>query len=849
MMSEALYSEIETAFKYVDKPDIPQIVTKNLKHPLRIYQKEALQNFIFYIKESKNHKNIPYKHLLFHMATGSGKTNIIASCMLYLYEMGYRNFVFVVNTTNIISKTKENLINRYSSKYLFCEDMKIDINLIEDTFDTAKKESINILFTTTQKLHNDLEVLTKENSITYADFEKEKLVLIADEAHHLNSELKKKKTKDDEQNIKSWGVTTKKLLKTNEENILLEFSATAEINTSQEIATHYKDKLIYEYPLIKFREDGFSKDIKLISDNLTQNQRILQAIMVSIYREIVAKEELNKAIKSVVMFKNPKGIDKINQNFEDFVKMVENLKTSDIEEIFKFSTLDIIKKLQIKFQNIEDLVRQLQYSFNKERCLVIYSTSADKEEKLKLLNSLEDTTNPIKAIFAVNVLNEGWDVLNLFDIVKLDEAKKSSSNTTSEAQLIGRGARYMPFEHKDENNFKRKFDKYPTEPLRVLEEMYFYSINQNEYILSLQKELSKIGLLDKSEDVKEVKLELKESFIDSDVYKNGVVYVNKKIAIDKSHIKSIFDYIGNSYKLQKFKIDNSSNSFNILDDEIKEKRFENFENFKLKDIDKFFVRSAINKKPFFFFASLKRYFQNLNSIDEFITSDDYLADIEVVVYFTKKQSLDDDLKFKFVLEVLDELEKKIIKNSYDYEGSKEFYPVRISHKIPKQKILKLKDSASRIDIGDDFYVFKEHYGTSEEKSFVEFIFTQMGSLKQRYKDVKLIRNEKAFNIHSFDGAKNGAKFEPDFLLLLEDEKCRYQIFCEPKGEHLEKEDIWKEEFLEQITTFTKEHEIKLQDINMDVLKLYENSCYKVYGIPFYNKEKKFEFRNDLYKII
>ncbi len=849
MMSEALYSEIETAFKYVDKPDIPQIVTKNLKHPLRSYQKEALQNFIFYIKKSKNHKNIPYKHLLFHMATGSGKTNIIASCMLYLYEMGYRNFVFFVNTTNIISKTKENLINRYSSKYLFCEDMKIDINLIEDTFDTAKKDSINILFTTTHKLHNDLEVLTKENSITYEDFKKEKLVLIADEAHHLNSELKKKKTKTDEENIKSWGVTAKKILGKNKENILLEFTATAEINTSQEIATHYKDKLIYEYPLIKFREDGFSKDIKLISDNLTQNQRVLQAIMVSEYREIVAKEELNKAIKSVVMFKNPKGIDKINQNFEDFVKMVENLKTSDVDEIFKLSTLQSIHSLKTKFKTTQDLVTQLKYSFNKDRCLVIYSTSADKEEKLKLLNSLEDTTNPIRAIFAVNVLNEGWDVLNLFDIVKLDEAKKSSSNTTSEAQLIGRGARYMPFEYKDEDKFKRKFDKYPTEPLRVLEEMYFYSINQNEYILSLQKELSKIGLLDNSEDIKEVKLELKESFIDSDVYKNGVVYVNKRVAIDKSHIKSISDYIGNSYKLQKFKLDNSSNSFNILDDEIKEKRFENFEDFKLKDTDKFLIRSAINKKPFFFFSNLKRYFKNLSSIDEFITSNDYLADIKVIVSFTKKQSLDDGLKFKFILEVLDELEKKIVKNSYDYEGSKEFYPVRISNKIPKQKVLKLKDSASRIDIGDDFYVFKEHYGTSEEKSFVEFIFTQMCSLKQRYKDVKLIRNEKAFNIHSFDGAKNGAKFEPDFLLLLEDEKCRYQIFCEPKGKHLEKEDVWKEEFLEQITTFTKEHKLKLQDINSKALKLYENSCYKVYGVPFYNEKKRVEFEDSFIKVV
>jgi len=847
-MREVLYSEIATAFKYVEKPEIPQIITKNLKHPLRAYQKEALQNFIFYM-QSKNHKDTPYKHLLFHMATGSGKTNIIASSLLYLYERGYRNFVFFVNTTNIISKTKENLINRYNAKYLFNENMKIDINVIEDTFDTAKKESINILFTTTHKLHNDLETTIKENSITYKDFEDKKLVLIADEAHHLNSELKKKKTKDDEQNIKSWGLTSKKLLQTNEENILLEFTATAEINTSQEIATHYKDKLIYEYPLIKFREDGFSKDIKLISDNLTQNQRILQAIMVSEYRQIVAQEELNKAIKAVVMFKNPKGIEKIDKNFEEFVKMIESLHVKDIEEIFRLSSLDTLQKLKKKYENLQDLVTQLQYSFRKERCLVIYSTSKDKEEKLKLLNSLEEIQNPIRAIFAVNVLNEGWDVLNLFDIVKLDEAKKSATNTTSEAQLIGRGARYFPFTYKDEDKFKRKFDRYIEEPLRILEEMYFYSINQNEYILSLKKELSKIGLLDENEQSKEVLLELKESFLQSRVYKEGLVYVNKRVSIDKSAITGIANYAQNAYKVQNFIIDNSSNKVSILDDEIQEKKFLKPITLKVKDMDKFLIRSAINKKPFFFFSNLKKYFTNLQSIDEFITSDAYLAGIELFVSFSKKQDIDERLQGTLLLEILENLEKSIAKNSHDYVGSKEFYPVRISHKIPKQKVLHLKESDSRIDIHDDFYVFKEHYGTGEERAFVDFIFKISDDLKAKYKDVKLLRNEKAFNIHSFDGAKNGAKFEPDFLLLLEDDRCHYQIFCEPKGEHLALFDSWKEEFLQQITKFTQANKIQLKDVNTQALKLYENSCYKVYGVPFYNQEKETDFKKNLFEVI
>lgn len=61
------------------------------------------------------------------MATGSGKTDIMAAIMLYMYaELGYQNFLFVVNTNSVISKTKENLLNPASKKYLFASNMVIN---------------------------------------------------------------------------------------------------------------------------------------------------------------------------------------------------------------------------------------------------------------------------------------------------------------------------------------------------------------------------------------------------------------------------------------------------------------------------------------------------------------------------------------------------------------------------------------------------------------------------------------------------------------------------------------------------------------------------------------------------
>jgi len=835
-----LYEKIENFFDGVDRPEIPKSITENLKQPLREYQESALQNFICYMQMHKKYKDILHKHLLFHMATGSGKTNIIASSILYLYVLGYRDFIFFVNTNNIITKTKSNLLDRYSSKYLFNDKIivnntQININLIDDSFESSRSDDINIMFTTTHKLHNDLELTTKENSITYADFKDKKLVLIADEAHHLDNE------KADE---RSWWRTVQTLLKTNEKNILLEFTATARLHNS-----YYDDKIIYDYPLIKFREDRYSKEIKLISDGLTQEQRILQAIMISEYRQMVAKDYLNKAIKSVVMFKNPKGIKNIDKNFEDFVKLIDDLSADDVNEIFKLSENRAIKELEKMLLDIGSFVKRLKYAFSANNCLVIYSTSADKEEKLRNLNNLEDDRNKIRAIFAVEILNEGWDVLNLFDIVKLDEAKKTPKSTTSEAQLIGRGARYFPFEYQDEDRFKRKFDKYPDEPLKILEEMYFHSVNQSEYINALKNELSKIGLMEKSDETRTVTLKLKESFIEDELYKNGVVYVNHKIAIDKKKFNSIASYIGTSYRNQTINIDNSSNEIKIFDDEVKEKSLNISTVIKLCEFDKNLVRVAINKKPFYYFSNLKKYFVELKSINDFITKDDFLAGIEWHIKSAKELKIDDKFKIQLMLETLEMIEKKTMANKTDFVGSCDFIPVRISDKIPKSKTLKLKESDSRIDINYDWYVFEEHFGTSEERAFTDFILKVSDELKANYQVVRLIRNEKAFEIYSFDEKKDGATFEPDFVLLLRDDKCYHQIFCEPKGQHLMEFDKWKDEFLKDITKCTKENRLKLTDINNKGLKLYENNCYKIWGLPFYNQETESEFKEEFKTLV
>ena len=170
--------------------DLPNCILDNI-HPrfkLREYQVQALSRFLHYFH--KNQERQYPSHLLFNMATGSGKTLIIAATVLYLFKQGYRDFLFFVHSTNIIDKTRDNFLNHLSSKYLFTDKIVIDskevrINEVSN-FDNSAPNHINVVFSTVQGLHSRMNT-PRENVLTYEDFEDRKIVLISDEAHHIDA--------------------------------------------------------------------------------------------------------------------------------------------------------------------------------------------------------------------------------------------------------------------------------------------------------------------------------------------------------------------------------------------------------------------------------------------------------------------------------------------------------------------------------------------------------------------------------------------------------------------------------------------------------------------------------------
>lgn len=920
-----LYEDIENFKKYAKKyiPEIPSYITENLKYPLYEWQKSALENFL--INESNRSEKLtsgeklPPNHLMFNMATGSGKTLVMAALILYYYKQGYRNFVFFVNQNAILGKTQSNFIDSNHIKYLFTENVRIDGKILtfkEVQFfsSNAYDNTVQIKFTTIQKLHNDI-YKESEDSLLLSDLQKRDLVLIGDEAHHMNATTSKKKnaaqngefsdfsftgelkdSANDEAIERSWENTIchhilNKGGKQGEENknVLLEFTATVPENA--EVQKKYEDKIIIKFALKEFVEAGFTKHIRLVRSNLEKKERILQALLLNWYRYSLAAKNSIANFKPVILFRS-KTINDSWADYADFLELCKNVSSEDFDFVKKivskvskssFSEDSAQNQLlESSFTNaysadekifdcIDNYINENGLSYSTvasyikenfgERNVIITNSRSNKTQKEKtdgetdrLLNCLEDSSNHIRAIFTVQRLTEGWDVLNLYDIVRLYsgrdtdfKSKKAGSSTTSEVQLIGRGVRYFPFEYKDKAKNSRKFDDDLLNELRILEEFYFYSDDDVKYISELSAELKRTGIIAETRTQKvfrvkdEVKKELEKLYL----------FVNKKIENPDRKLKTLPEGFKNLPPFEyKFKISAYSQikdvNFNGEDGEsfvgqnvdsaLYQHKFSDF----TEDYAHIYKKALhiLNSTPssYFNFENLRKRF-SVKSMEDFF---DFIKDVKIDISSDTKIQ---ELPHREILKMFEKffVYCQIQLESYDkpFKGTEfRLVPFASCFDWEKEKLINIdetkEDTKENKNLEKEicsatceWYALDNFWGTSEERNLICFIKSSLGNLKEKYEKICLLRNEEVYKIFAFDG---GQGFAPDFLLLLKtknDGNAYFQIFIEPKGEHLagNDNDGWKEKFLEEIS----------ERYGLSKPQKAENKDFILYGLPFFNE--------------
>ncbi|WAM02201.1 hypothetical protein ONA02_06480 [Mycoplasmopsis felis] len=235
----------------------------------------------------------------------------------------------------------------------------------------------------------------------------------------------------------------------NKDNVMLEFTATCDLKDTN-VLNKYKDKIIFNYPLVSFRQSGYTKDFQNLATDTDLWTRTLIALVISEYRKFLFTD-LKLNIKPVLMLKSQK-IAESRSFYDEFFKNIKKITTQNLFSLIHAEIPVLNKALQYfkeKDNSLELLVNSIQNSFTKETSIIMNGSEDNNKTNQLLVNSLEDTNNLIRLIFAVDMLNEGWDVLNLFDIVRLYDTRQGSGKpgkvgtyTIKEAQLIGRGARY-----------------------------------------------------------------------------------------------------------------------------------------------------------------------------------------------------------------------------------------------------------------------------------------------------------------------------------------------------------------------------------------------------------------------
>lgn len=832
----------------------------NPKLALRAYQENAFRNFITYYENPSMRKLT--SQTLFYMATGSGKTLIMAGLILYLYKKGYRNFLFFVNSDNIIKKTRDNFLSVGSPKFVFNEKICIDGDNVPirevNNFQYADKDAINISFQTIQGLFSLLNK-ARTDSITLDDFIDKKTVLISDEAHHINVETKQgnvKLTETESRSLRSWENCINRIFNANPENILLEFTATCDL-ANPFIQTKYENKIIVDYPLTQFRNDQYSKEVRVLQLDKQLFDRALAAMLLSQFRyKLFQHHGLN--IKPVILFKSDK-IKSSEQFYTDFQKELAELTPEKLRRLTNSLNNDLLQSAWDYFKSInlpdEHLIAELQQEFGTERSLVVNSKN-ESETKQIIVNTLESPSNPYRAVFAVDQLNEGWDVLNLFDIVRTyttRDAKngKPGRTTMQEAQLLGRGARYCPFALLPEQDlYKRKFDNDVLHPLRICETLFYHTLHNPQYVSELSTALRETGLFD--ERMSDIEYKLKPRFKETEFYLEGLVFANERKEVSRKEVKELEREIRDKHYPVAVELNRSA-----VDNPFEQKTVEKhlpktrIENRKLSEIPYTIVNTASRKFPFYQFCNVQKRFPNVKTMREFLTDEKYIGGITVQIE-TAAPKLTNEILYRACFEVMRQVEESIERTETQYEGTRNFYARQVRKQFTDKTVhcesgqselgKSQKDAPQeyRLDLSQhEWYVYEDCCGTSEEKRFLKFFAAKYDELRNTYDEIYVIRNERQLAIFNF---ADGRRFEPDFLLFLrkkgEKSGVQYQVFIEPKGEHLELKDQWKEDFLKLIAS---EGEIvKLSDDN--------HRDYKVIGLPFYHHESLRNFEEALDKI-
>lgn len=407
-LREPLAEALEVVAKLTDKlalkkPAAEEVYEAYLKEQLKVAQEVCpfCKNF---------ERDFP--SFAFSIATGIGKTRLMAACIAYLYlKKGIRHFFILAPNLTLYEKLIKDFGDTSYEKYVF-KGLSEFVHNTPVVITGENYNSAHGLFSA-QEIQINIFNIAKFNSEnrggaprmrrlaeclgqSYFDYlaSLDDLVILMDEAHRYHADASKRAI--------------------NELRPILGLEMTA--TPTDEKGKSFKN-IVYEYNLAQALDDGkyvkiptvarrknFSKgtmsdeelDVLKIEDAINIHERT------KVHLELYARNTNQQLVKPFILV--------VCRN----IGHAERTKTLIEEELFDG-----------------------RYA---GKVLQIDSSTKKDEEIEKLFVSLENTDNQIEIVIHVNMLKEGWDVKNLYTIVPL----RAADAPILVEQSIGRGLR-LPY--------------------------------------------------------------------------------------------------------------------------------------------------------------------------------------------------------------------------------------------------------------------------------------------------------------------------------------------------------------------------------------------------------------------
>nr|MBA2599016.1 DEAD/DEAH box helicase family protein [Chloroflexia bacterium] len=393
------YDVMSAATSDTDIFDLDRIEAIAARLDLRQPNKEALESIVL---EIANHYQIDKKSPPFEavvdVATGVGKTFILAAAIEFLATDGVRNFAVIVPGRTILDKTVANFTPGHAKSLLSGMDVR-PVVITSDTFATPAMraamddpDQVKLFIFTVQSL---IKPDTKSGRRTHKFQEGlgeafyghlqglEDLVVFADEHHTYYSP--------------SFSQAVRDL----HPRVLIGLTATPHRNTP-------RDQIIYQYPLAAAIAERLVKTPVLVGrkdDRTDPRTKLLDGI-----RLLELKEQV------MASWRRESGIAPVTPIM---LVIAPSIAEADL---------------------ITAIVGDPSFAEGRyaDKVLTVHSNAPD--DALAALDRLEQPENPFRIVVSVGMLKEGWDVKNVYVIASL---RASVSDILTE-QTLGRGLR-LPF--------------------------------------------------------------------------------------------------------------------------------------------------------------------------------------------------------------------------------------------------------------------------------------------------------------------------------------------------------------------------------------------------------------------